>query len=358
MKIADSSIALDARHQHTEFHHRSERLEYWRGNTTPSVIENTPSNAPQQLAEAQGVQLQLSREATTLQLRSGEVSVEDGEQTLNAQQRFEVSLLKLLVEHITGKRIKVVDPSDLEAGGSAKGQPPEQANGNGRPERSAGFGLRYEYHEIHHESEHTAFHAQGSARSEDGREINFDVELNMSREFTEQSHLQIQAGDALKDPLVLNFEGNATELTQRNFSFDLDVDGHAEQIAFVGSNSGFLALDENGDGVINDGSELFGPTSGNGFAELAAHDSDNNNWIDENDPVFDRLRVWSRDGSGNQQLLALGARGVGAIYLGHATTPFELNDSANEQLGQVRSSGVFVQEDGGVGTMQQVDLVV
>ncbi len=36
-------------------------------------------------------------------------------------------------------------------------------------------------------------------------------------------------------------------------------------IAFATGNSGFLAFDKNADGMINDGSELFGPESGNGF---------------------------------------------------------------------------------------------
>lgn len=45
----------------------------------------------------------------------------------------------------------------------------------------------------------------------------------------------------------------------------------------------FLALDKNGDSVINDGKELFGAATGQGFKELAIYDSDKNYWIDEND---------------------------------------------------------------------------
>ena len=62
----------------------------------------------------------------------------------------------------------------------------------------------------------------------------------------------------------------------------------------------FLALDLNGDGRINNGSELFGALSGNGFADLAQYDSDANGWIDENDEIFQRLKVWSGadDGGG------------------------------------------------------------
>jgi hypothetical protein len=57
-------------------------------------------------------------------------------------------------------------------------------------------------------------------------------------------------------------------------------------------------------------------------------------------------------------LVALGQRGVGAIYLGHVTSPFALKDSQNALLGQIRNSGVFVRENGAAGTIQQIDLTV
>lgn len=74
-------------------------------------------------------------------------------------------------------------------------------------------------------------------------------------------------------------------------------------------------MDINGDGKINDGNELFGPKSGNGFSDLAAFDEDGNGWIDENDFVYDKLRIWTKDKYGNDSLLAIGKKGIGAIYL-------------------------------------------
>lgn len=162
----------------------------------------------------------------------------------------------------------------------------------------------------------------------------------------------------LKDPLVLNFNGNAAGLSETKFSFDLDSDGRAEQVALLNPGSGFLALDKNSDGVINNGAELFGAQSGNGFADLAAHDQDGNRWIDENDAIYARLRIWSRDSSGNDQLVALGQKGVGALYLGSVTTPFDLTGSGNQLFGQVAGSGLFLKEDGSAGTVQQLNLVV
>ena len=50
--------------------------------------------------------------------------------------------------------------------------------------------------------------------------------------------------------------------------------------------------------------------------------------------------------------------GVGALYLGSAATPFELRTADNTALGTVRASGISLNEDHSVGTLQQVDLVV
>lgn len=71
---------------------------------------------------------------------------------------------------------------------------------------------------------------------------------------------------------------------------------------------------------IDDGRELFGPQTGNGFEELAGYDSDNNGWIDENDPIYNNLQIWQHDEYGNSTLIAVGKAGVGAIYLGSTQT--------------------------------------
>jgi hypothetical protein len=49
----------------------------------------------------------------------------------------------------------------------------------------------------------------------------------------------------------------------------------AEQIASLNTGSGYLTLDGN----INNGSELFGPSSSQGFAELALFNENNNHFI-------------------------------------------------------------------------------
>ncbi|MBO1317720.1 hypothetical protein [Acanthopleuribacter pedis] len=269
-------------------------------------------------------------------------------------------LVKQLLEKIFKKKVDLPDVEDfLKEPGGAPGQGAPAAPGQGRGQGAQGqpgFGLEYDFYQRYSESERTDFAASGVIETADGRSINFDVALSMQRSYETETSISIRAGAQLTDPLVLNFNGNAAELSSGSFEFDLDSDGQAEEMRFLSGGSGFLAIDRNGDGAINDGSELFGTKSGNGFADLAAYDEDGNQFIDENDSVYSKLRIYNKDAEGNDQISTLAEKDVGAIYLGYEETPFTIKDENNETLAQVRSSGVFLKESGGVGTVQQVDL--
>ena len=210
------------------------------------------------------------------------------------------------------------------------------------------------------EQESTVFSTTGIAKTADGREISFNLDLEMSRAFagTIQSESLDTYNYVMTDPLVINLDDSPAGLSDQKFYFDLDSDGKKEEISSLRQGSAFLAYDKNGDGVINDGSELFGTKSGDGFADLAAYDQDGNGWIDEGDDIYSKLSLWTKDENGNDRLMSLKDADVGAIYLGSAATNFHLNDASNNTNGMIRQTGVFLRESGGVGTVQHVDLAV
>ena len=175
------------------------------------------------------------------------------------------------------------------------------------------------------ETEETGFHASGRACTEDGRTIDFDINILMSRSYMEYMNVSIPTmADALCDPLVVNIGSDTADVRDQTFKFDLDADGTEDEISMLGKGSGFLALDKNGDGKINDGSELFGTKSGDGFGDLREYDSDGNGWIDENDDVFSKLKVWCKDENGKDILMDLKEADIGAIFLGEQQTEFSL----------------------------------
>ena len=202
------------------------------------------------------------------------------------------------------------------------------------------------------------FSAKGQVRTTDGREIAFDFGLSLHRETTTVNTTSLGLATALVDPLLLQFDLDAPLLTDTDFLFDLDNDGAAEDLACPGRGCGFLAFDRNGDGRINNGSELFGPASGSGFGELAELDNDANAWIDEGDPIFNRLLIWQPNNQGGEELRSLRQAGVGAIAVAHAGTELQLQSTSGTILGQIQSSGIFLTEAGEVRSLQEIDLAM
>ena len=209
------------------------------------------------------------------------------------------------------------------------------------------------------ESESTTFATKGIVQTADGRSIDFNMEVSMSRAFMQETNL-LEVKDYIKtDPLMINLDTNIGSVSDQKFFFDLDSDGKEEQISFAGKGSGFLALDKNGDGKINDGSELFGTSSGDGFKDLAEYDEDGNGWIDEKDSIFNRLKVWTKDENGNDFLIDLKKADVGAIYLRNVDTQFSLKDDENKLNAEIKKTGIYLREStGAVGTLNHVDLVI
>jgi hypothetical protein len=181
--------------------------------------------------------------------------------------------------------------------------------------------------------------------------------MHMSREFKSYTNVSVLA-QTLVDPLVINYGGSAASLTGEKFEFDLTMDGVPEWMSSLGAGSGFLAVDKNGDGKINDGSELFGPKTGCGFSELRQHDADGNGWIDAADKIFAQLLVWSKDQNGNCQIFTLEQLGIGAIYLGNVDTEFSFKGDENKTLGVMRSTSFFLKTCGKAGTLSHIDMAI
>lgn len=275
-----------------------------------------------------------------------------------------LAALIMLIERLTGRKVHLVrlaDPAvDPEAAAQQAGDRAAAAvaaaqNTAAQPQQ-VGWGVDVHIEQIHQETESTGLGASGQVVTADGRTISFDYRLAMQRELTQTSTTDIQAGDAVKkvDPIALNLAGGPVALSSERSAFDIDSDGTAEQVALPAAGTYFLALDRNGNGTIDNGSELFGPASGNGFTELKALDSDKNGWIDEGDAAYAGLKLWSGADGG---LTSLDAAGVGALFVGKsASTQFDLRSATNETMGQVVSSSVYLRESGTPGALQQVDL--
>lgn len=272
-------------------------------------------------------------------------SYNDSSEMLN---KFRVSVIKYLLLLLLGEDAR--DLFELSFGNTGGG---------------SGFVETTEtdtYMEYYSEEETTTYKAAGKVITEDGRELDFGIDLCMSRSFEEYYESTTQSTSIkqmLMDPLVINFNGNISDIGDQKFYFDLDSDGMEDKVSMIGNGSGFLALDKNDDGIINDGNELFGTKSGDGFKDLSMYDEDGNGWIDENDSIFDKLKIMTVNEDGSQTLYKLKDKDVGAIYLGNVSTDFLVtNNDSNKVNAAIRKTGLFLYESGSAGTIQHVDLAV
>ncbi|MCW8953510.1 MAG: hypothetical protein OQK48_01045 [Sulfurimonas sp.] len=182
------------------------------------------------------------------------------------------------------------------------------------------------------------------------QKIKLDINLSFSSSFVQTHSIE---KTMFYDPLVINFDAEMPDLDSKTFDFDIDMNGESDQISMLKKGNGFLALDKNDNGFIDDGYELFGTQNGNGFLDLKRYDKDNNSWIDENDAIFDKLRIWSKT-QDEDTLVGIGEVGIGAIYLGYAEGSFDIRDET-KTLGRIKSNGFYLNEDGSSGLMTQID---
>lgn len=365
MKIDSYDVSLSSARSYIQKDQETEELRVWgRRDNAPTGIDNSGNNEHGKGAGRDRVNISDEARAeyahgrhrhrqAAEQTTEADSTSNDDEQGLDSR----TLTLKRLVEALTGKVIKLSHISTQPAADAVSTpqstESPQASDANQAPAEQQ-WGMSYTYSKTHYESEQTSFSATGTVNTADGKSISFTLGLNMSREYFTQENFSLTAGAPKIDPLVINFSGTAAQLENTSFEFDINSDGTVDQLHQLSPGNGFLVYDKNKDGVVNDGSELFGPTTGNGFSELAAYDEDKNNWIDENDSIFTKLGVWQKTGE-TDQLQSLKSAGVGAIFLGNAGTQFDLNTTTNDSLGQIRNTGVYLKESGGAGVVQQVD---
>ncbi|MBC3880703.1 VCBS repeat-containing protein [Undibacterium sp. LX40W] len=361
MKIASSDVVMASSSSYSYQKTVEESLKL-------EVTKNPESRInPNSLAENRNLDLDVSISELARIFQQYEQSLTAPPPTTNVEQLSEeessdprVQLIKTLIEYMLGQNIKLFGGTRAtcnqceSASNVAEERKPQVRSSRPSPQA---WELEYHARTTVKESEQVQFQSSGVVRTSDNREIKFNLSFELQREFQQVSSTDIVASSAKKvDPLVLNFSASPLQLSDQQFSFDLDADGKKENISFV-NGAGFLALDKNKNGKIDDGKELFGPQSGNGFGELQQYDIDHNGWIDENDPVYQQLQVWTKNATGKDHLASLKEAHVGALFLGNVNTSFSMNDTQNKPLAQLRSSGLWLSEAGQAHSLQQIDLV-
>ncbi|HOF39184.1 MAG TPA: hypothetical protein PLD73_03855 [Candidatus Hydrogenedentes bacterium] len=191
----------------------------------------------------------------------------------------------------------------------------------------------------------------GNTLSAAAQTRSFSIQLTF--EFEYQEVLQVQQGAVQQsDPIVFDLDGDGIELTSYTQGARFDITGTGKKVTtgFVTGGDAFLAIDRNGNGRIDDGTELFGDQNGaaNGFEELRRLDTNGDGRINQLDANFNKLLLWRDNGNGITEpgeLISLADAGIVEISLGYRN----VNQSAagGNRITQVAT---FVRADGSRGT--------
>ena len=372
MKIAASQVNLAANYSQSSSYTVNASLDAWR---------NKPAPAPQLSARGQALAAADSTPSNTSTASTASTASSDNN-SLSAN----LQMLKTYLENILGHKIKLLNLSQLQAQSSSSQTASTQASASTDGSAEQGWGVDAKVSSETQNTQQVNFSAQGQIVTDDGQKLSFQLSFSLNQSVTVDSSAEVRLGDAAlkkKDPLVVNYAAPTAALSPDTVNFDISSNGQPVAVHVAGPGSGLLALDKNGNGKVDNGSELFGAQSGDGFADLAKYDSDGNGWIDSNDPVYSQLRLWVHGTSGDQ-LLTLPQADVGAIFLGKTATPFTYDSAGNAvsntngssvsdgsspgpasgntptgstaPIADLKTSGIFVSDSGTAGTVQQLDL--
>ncbi|MDT8338592.1 MAG: Ig-like domain-containing protein [Sulfurimonas sp.] len=164
-------------------------------------------------------------------------------------------------------------------------------------------------------------------------------------------------------PIVFDLNSNgitSTSTQSNNVYFDYNADGLRERTGWAERGDGLLAVDVNSDGIINDGSELFGDytklpdgsTAADGYAAMQLYDSNNDGRIDSLDANFNDLLLWNDtnlDGqSSTDELSTLTANGIVSIAL--LPNPLSVTENGN----RISYETTYTKSDGTDGIVRDL----
>jgi serine-aspartate repeat-containing protein C/D/E len=135
-------------------------------------------------------------------------------------------------------------------------------------------------------------------------------------------------------PIAIDLNGDGVQSLSINkgVKFDMLNTGEKVSTGWISSADGLLAIDTNGNGKIDNRSELFGGGVGEGFAKLGSFDSNGDGFVTAADADFGKLKVWQDKNSNgitdNNELFSLSDVGIASLKVAHNST-FTLDAQQN-----------------------------
>ncbi|MBK6639330.1 MAG: hypothetical protein IPG34_17770, partial [Rhodocyclaceae bacterium] len=194
------------------------------------------------------------------------------------------------------------------------------------------------------------------------KSVSADLTKSISNTIATTFTTSTQVRPPPKDPLTLDLDNDGLETVGITpiapILFDHDGDGIKSATGWIKPDDALLVFDRDGNGLIDNGSELFGDATdlytggkaADGFAALAQEDTNLDGKVDSLDTRFADLRLWrdlNQDGvSQANELSTLAAQGVVALNVA-STSHAQMLANGN----RLADLGSFVRSDGSGGTL-------
>ncbi|MCK9332774.1 MAG: Ig-like domain-containing protein, partial [Candidatus Cloacimonetes bacterium] len=169
--------------------------------------------------------------------------------------------------------------------------------------------------------------------------------------------------EPMEAPIVVDLNGNgvtSVSIEGNTVYFDYDADGLSERTGWIERGDALLVADVNHDGIINDGSELFGnhtklsngTNAANGHEAMLQYDSNYDGKIDSTDERFNELLLWkdtNLDGrSSADELSTLAVNGITSIDL--SLNPLYIYENGN----RISYETTYTQSNGSEGIVRDL----
>ncbi|WP_181015016.1 calcium-binding protein, partial [Citrobacter amalonaticus] len=173
----------------------------------------------------------------------------------------------------------------------------------------------------------------------------------------------LSAAKNTTSPIIIDLDRDGIETLSPGAGvfFDHDNNHFSENTGWVGKDDGLLVLDRDGNGLIDDGGELFGnntilangKAAASGYQALVELDDNHDGQLNSSDAVWQQLRVWKDSNSNGRvdagELLTLEQAGVASVGTGYQNSTFvDGQGNAHKQTGNITYT------DGTTGTSADV----
>lgn len=244
-----------------------------------------------------------------------------------AEHALNIEIITSVVKKITGQDLQLFSPLDLQD--SADQVSVQEPTNAPQQPSTADFESVYPQSMAYFTSQMTTFSAQGTINTKDGQQVEFSVSLTMSKMvYAEFNSAQTDSAQTDKNKMAVNFSGTAAELTTTHFQFSFDTQGSDDQVDTAASDA-----DSSTQTAYQAAADQ--PIVSASTTEKASESAGNNGAADNRltaalKSIYRQLRIWQHHSDGSTQLLALGAKSIGALYLGHLTASMSTLASENK----------------------------